>query len=537
MVLGPLAGLSPVGLILGGIAVYTAVSLVLSYLRRRRYPQDIKTISAGTNFFAPLTQTRVWVQQGYDVYNKQGKAYLLPGPLGNEPQVVMPRSQMAWMLDQPDDMLSTSAAHYATLHGDYSFVDPIIVKDPYHEHVIHRSLARQLSALDPELQDEVQASADDIFGFDDKGWATITIWDALLRFIPRVTNRMLVGPVVCRNQEYLDNMVGITDDIVRNLLILTIIPSALRRLVGPLASLPAKYHFHKSSRHVLPLIKQRLSDMERKAQGDPAYADWVPPNDYISWHIATALAEGRADEYHPVRVAQRLVPVNFAAIHTTALAALNVFLDILSSDAEYSTIAAISDEVRRVYADEGGHWTKAGLGRLYRLDSAIRESMRVNAFSQLLVSKMVVAREGVTNPETGWHFEHGTMLVCPLWGAQHDPDVFGEKADAYDPFRYSRPREEFEAKDAGEKSAEERLKLQRTGMVTTSDSHFPFGHGRHACPGRFFVAHELKMLFAHVLLNYELAPLKERPANQWIASNIIPPTKATMQLKRRTGTF
>jgi cytochrome P450 len=162
------------------------------------------------------------------------------------------------------------------------------------------------------------------------------------------------------------------------------------------------------------------------------------------------------------------------------MTALNLFLDILSSDAEYGTLALLTEEVRQVYAEEGGRWTKAALGRLYRLDSAIRESMRVSVFAQTLVQKKVVAREGVTNPVTGWHFEYGTVLSCPLWGTQHDRELFGEKANAYDPLRFSRGWEEFEARDASEKSADERLKLQKTGLVTTSDSHFPFGHGRHA---------------------------------------------------------
>jgi cytochrome P450 len=29
------------------------------------------------------------------------------------------------------------------------------------------------------------------------------------------------------------------------------------------------------------------------------------------------------------------------------------------------------------------------------------------------------------------------------------------------------------------------------------------GHGKSACPGRFFASSEVKILFAHLLLNYE----------------------------------
>lgn len=46
--------------------------------------------------------------------------------------------------------------------------------------------------------------------------------------------------------------------------------------------------------------------------------------------------------------------------------------------------------------------------------------------------------------------------------------------------------------------------------MTTSDEHFAFGHGRHACPGRFFVACELKLIMAHLLRNYDMRRIAAR---------------------------
>ena len=45
------------------------------------------------------------------------------------------------------------------------------------------------------------------------------------------------------------------------------------------------------------------------------------------------------------------------------------------------------------------------------------------------------------------------------------------------------------------------------------------------------------MLFAHLLLNYDLAPISERPQSSWIGAAIIPPLKATIRFKRKAGTF
>ncbi|KAJ7660426.1 hypothetical protein B0H17DRAFT_832480, partial [Mycena rosella] len=41
-------------------------------------------------------------------------------------------------------------------------------------------------------------------------------------------------------------------------------------------------------------------------------------------------------------------------------------------------------------------------------------------------------------------------------------------------------------------------------MVSTGTDHLPFGTGKHACPGRFFAATELKAMLAHLVLNYDV---------------------------------
>lgn len=45
-------------------------------------------------------------------------------------------------------------------------------------------------------------------------------------------------------------------------------------------------------------------------------------------------------------------------------------------------------------------------------------------------------------------------------------------------------------------------------FVSTSSEHLGFGHGIHACPGRFFVAREIKIALCHLVLSYDwkLAP-------------------------------
>lgn len=172
----------------------------------------------------------------------------------------------------------------------------------------------------------------------------------------------------------------------------------------------------------------------------------------------------------------RICPLNFASIHTTSMTAHGVLLDLLSADP--SVLEDVREEAERIFKEENGKWTKQGLARMYRMDSAIRESQRYSAIALTFIQRKVMVKEGIRSPE-GIHFEYGTLLSCPWTPVSTDEDIHG-KVDTYDAFRYSRPREEYEALSPEEKEKFDALKMRQNGLVTTSDRHFPFGHGRHA---------------------------------------------------------
>jgi hypothetical protein len=52
-------------------------------------------------------------------------------------------------------------------------------------------------------------------------------------------------------------------------------------------------------------------------------------------------------------------------------------------------------------------------------------------------------------------------------------------------------------------------------------------------PGRFFVAHELKLIMAAFLLNYDIKALEKRPKPQWMGATIIPPLDACIEIRRK----
>jgi cytochrome P450 len=99
----------------------------------------------------------------------------------------------------------------------------------------------------------------------------------------------------------------------------------------------------------------------------------------------------------------------------------------------------------------------------------------------------IVQNEPITLSD-GVQLAPGTHVCCASYEISKDPAVI--PGQEFDGFRYYELR----------KNPEEDKKLQ---YAMTDRNHMHFGHGRFACPGRFFAANEIKMLLGELLLDYD----------------------------------
>ena len=72
-------------------------------------------------------------------------------------------------------------------------------------------------------------------------------------------------------------------------------------------------------------------------------------------------------------------------------------------------------------------------------------------------------------------------------------------------------------------------------LVMTSTEHFGFGHGVHACPGRFFASNEIKTLLVHLLMKYDFKfpDGKDRPRNMELGTEIVCDQTAKVLVRAR----
>ncbi|KAK8188398.1 cytochrome P450 [Phyllosticta capitalensis] len=529
--------LSELGLrhVLGALLVYLVLATIwLSYLRQPRCPKHLPHVGHDPHGwlspFCGFRKRTQWIAEGYEKYSKRNRTFIIPCTPGSPNELVLPRSQLTWLVSQPDSVISTAAAHYKHLDGDYAFHDRSVLGDAYHEHVVHKSLLRNVNAMLPDLWDEIGIILDEKLGDEPAAWRDVNIFDILFQFFPRITSMVFVGRPLCRDHEYLKGTSGFAIGVAMCMWVKSFTPAALRPIVAPLAALPNWINWRRTAKFTLPVVKQRLADMERKRR-EPDW-EWQPPNDFWTWFIRTAVDEGKPQYLDPVRMTRRLMPLSFASIHTSSLTGLGVVLDLAGSDPKKGYLEGIREEAARVLREHGNLCSKEALAKLYRADSAVRESIRLSNFAELLVHKLVVAPEGITNEAEGWHAPKGTFLCMPIGCVHHDEDIYDSPWE-YDAFRFSREREEYEARSDDEKKVEDSLKFKQGSIVTTGDSYMTFGHGKHACPGRFLVAHVLKMMLAYMVLNYDIEPLRPRPANKWMGMVMVPPLKTLVRFRRR----
>lgn len=98
-----------------------------------------------------------------------------------------------------------------------------------------------------------------------------------------------------------------------------------------------------------------------------------------------------------------------------------------------------------------------------------------------------------------------------------------ENPHEWDGRRFLRRRET----PGGERAAE---------LVTTAADSLGFGHGFHACPARFFVADEIKIIMVQLLLHYDWRLPAGAPQSTLTHTffQIIPDLGAKIEYRRRT---
>ncbi|KAL1884140.1 hypothetical protein VTK73DRAFT_6809 [Phialemonium thermophilum] len=505
-------------------------------------------------YLRSLFDMKSLVDEGYTRYSKHGRVYVLPHFLTG-PEVVLPLSQVPWLTEQPESILSQTDVNRQFLEADYTFLHPNIVREPVHPDVIKRELTHKLSSFADDIIDELRSCLDDVWGSDTENWKEVRVYDSMVEIISRLSLRVFVGMPLCRNREFLHAARMFDKNVVLPAAILNLLPEFLKPIVAPFVTLYDRLQYLTCAKYILPEINRRLEQLQIRGGKTEDSLLQDKPDDYIQWAIDHALAHWDPVELSASVISRRFSCICFAAIQSSVISITNALFDLASSPDCAAHLATMRAEVLREttnvrmtckaqeinssYPRGGaekpststtlGLWDKASLARMVHVDSALRESMRLNGFVVRGIMKTVVAPEGVVLPDGTTRLPQGAKVGIQAYSVHRDTQLYGDDAERYRAFRFvPHPSVDSDGGDAAESKTR-----QPQALVSTSPTFLAFSYGPNACPGRFFAANQLKMTLAYIALHYEIDPICERPENKWFVGSMAPPMWETLKVRRR----
>ncbi|KPM34791.1 hypothetical protein AK830_g11779 [Neonectria ditissima] len=440
-----------------GFTLLSLLAVALAYVSLRRHRHgDIPCLNrpAKLDLFGQKTKqhfvfnARNLMAEGHRLF--QGKPYRLFTDLGD--LMVIPSHLVDHVRNEPD--LSFMDFFIDNFHPDIPGFDGFKFdgrKDELLHRTINKRLTKLLNKVISPLSLKATFATNHVLGIS-SDWQEAPIMDTMLELVARLSSRVFLGEILCRNEDWLAITKSYTVNTTAAGDLLRQYPKWLRPFV------------------LDPLLQKR------KEERDLALATGKPEptyNDTIQWLVE----ESRGSPYDPV-AAQ--LGFSVVAIHTTSDLTTETMLRLAERP---ELINDIIQEIEEVLKVEG--WTKTALYSMKLLDSVIKEAQRLKPLTSAPMNRKATTR--VTLPG-GLVLEKGDRCMSDL-GSMMDPNIY-PNPDEFDGYRFFRMR--GDPKTDG-----------KAHLVSTSSAHMGFGHGKHACPGRFFAANEVKLLLCHLLYKYE----------------------------------
>ncbi|RWA07174.1 hypothetical protein EKO27_g7931 [Xylaria grammica] len=397
-------------------------------------------------------------------------------------RTIIPPTLVGELKGLPEDTLSAKTAvseamlsEYTHLSADaHSDILTLLLKTK-----ATHNLQRMVSALKEEFQfilaTEFPACED---------WTPFRIQPFMVRAVSRLSGRAFVGPSLSRSEEWMSVSVNFAITAFIAVTKLQFFPPWMRPVAQYFVSelRTIRKDLAKAQAMLEPLIEERLNSADTAS-----------------------------------------------SIHTTS----NLTTDCIYDLAVHQDMQdVLREEAVEVFAEEEAWDRKDSINKLKKMDSFIKESQRLSGNITSFIRKVMKP----IDLSDGTHLPSGTSLLTPLAGISFDERYFPDP-EVFDGLRFWKLRQQQQSPTPTRPSSPTPLtqapstetpktpsKSATTGpssspassqtplLLNSSRYHFTsigdtnqnFGLGKHACPGRFFAAQEIKLVLAYLLLNYDI---------------------------------
>lgn len=265
---------------------------------------------------------------------------------------------------------------------------------PFAEEVQHTAkldLNRALNNLIQPMQEQC------VIGFQKDmpacpEWTELQPYPIIMQVFARMSARVMVGEELCGDEWQQKSLQYISG-------FFPVIP-ALRQNYNPRFYWLAKYF----NPEIKGVFKRRRAMAEflaptLKARNDifDAHIESAErPEDAIQWLIEEHRARGQ--KLTPDTLAQNIIITMFASIHSTSSIGLSTLFNLLDHP-EY--LVEIKEEISRAqqkHLRNSPYWTRQALAELRVLDSVMRETLRMNSFTECMYSIPSFSAAFITTP-------------------------------------------------------------------------------------------------------------------------------------------
>ncbi|OBR04854.1 Cytochrome p450 [Colletotrichum higginsianum IMI 349063] len=429
--------------------------------------------------------------KAFRVTHYEGERIVLPGTaldeLWNMSEAVLNKNRA---YDQ-----SIETIHWVAIRQ--SFSSPL--------HPFRLNTKSELEQINNTLVSEVEKTVDQTIGTCED-WTSHPIYRTSLRIVAIVSGSVYVGPIVCRNEQFIHDSskseaylvfrpgrweyltynrlaVHFTENVLTAVHMLQMYPGWMRpfaRFFKRERTQLAKSwaHLKASKKLVMPIIQQRREEVQ---------ATGAEYNDMLAWMMAKQEEWKQTDD----DLAGSMVQLGVASTHNTSSTIAQTLYQLAIRP---ELVKELREEVKRVCAQFDGKLSPSALHELKILDSVMKEAQRLNPTTpshfHRYVEKDITLKDGTFIPK-GITVE--AIFAPPLF----DPVLFPDP-QKFDPYRFLKLRRGETQDPNGYKNKE-----QYTFSHATKEN-LAWGYGAHVCPGRYFANNEIKLILARMILQYDI---------------------------------
>ncbi|CAJ2508095.1 Uu.00g092810.m01.CDS01 [Anthostomella pinea] len=422
-------------------------------------------------------------------------------------RTIIPANLVGELKGLPESTLSAETAVSEAMLSEYTQLSAGAHSDTL-TLLLKTKTTQNLARMTPKLKEELEYILSTEFPACGD-WTPFKIQPFMVRTVSRLSGRTFVGPALCRTEEWMDVSINFAITAFIAVIKLQFFPPWMRPaaqyLVSELTTI--RKDLEKAQAMLKPLIEERTPDSDTDG--------YEKPDDFMQWLLDAMPDEQKSDYFIQAKIQLLL---SASSIHTTS----NLTTDCIYDLAVHQDIQEILREEASEVLENGNDWDKKEtMPRLKKMDSFIKESLRLSGNVTSFIRKVMKP----IDLSDGTHLPPGTDLLTPLAGVAVDERFYPEP-EKFDGLRFWKLRQQSE---------EARDRWQFTSI---GDTNMNFGLGKHACPGRFFAANEVKLILAHLLLNYDIK-LKDgegRPKPNMFMMTKSPSQTAEVLFRRRTNT-